>query len=130
MRADGAARRTVRRGGGARADSSAPGGAGRAGARAGGVSEVQGRAAGSKKPALKEGRKRGGAAFHGEAGLLFACGGRGEGGRGALDRKHLPGAQAQRRAVLHGVAAGRAGSWAGDVSEVQGRAAGSKKPAP
>ena len=52
-------------------------------------------------------------------------------GCGALERKHLPGAQAQRRAVLHGVAAGRAGARAGDVSEVQGRAdAGSKKPAP
>ena len=72
------------------------------------------------------GRKRGGAAFHGEAGPHFACGGMGEArylpgaGRGALDRKHLPGAQAQ----------GRAGARAGDVSEVQGRAAGSKKPAP
>ena len=31
-------------------------------------------------------------------------------GCGALERKHLPGAQAQRRAILHGVAAGRAAS--------------------
>ena len=56
----------------------------------------------------------------------------GTGGRGALERKHLPGGDAQGRAVLHGVALGAKGTaWAGDVSEVQGRAdAGSKKPAP
>ena len=55
----------------------------------------------------------------------------GTGGRGALESKHLPGAQAQDSAVLHGVAAGRAGARAAGVSEVQGRAhAGSKKPAP